>query len=59
MVRLATDDLERRRRAQFGRTVMGISALLLMIMSAVLPHVMVEAATVVPAAPSFRPAVSS
>ena len=48
MVRLATDDLERRRRAQFGRTVMGISALLLMIMSAVLPHVIVEAATVVP-----------
>ena len=48
MIRLATDDLERRRRAQFGRTVMGISALLLMIMSAVLPHVIVEAATVVP-----------
>ena len=48
MVRLATEELERRRRAQFGRTVMGISALLLMIMSAVLPHVIVEAATVVP-----------
>jgi hypothetical protein len=48
MVRLTTDELERRRRAQFGRTVMGVSALLLMVMSAVLPHVMVEAATVVP-----------
>ena len=48
MVRLTTDELERRRRAQFGRTVMGISALLLMIISAVLPHVIVEAATVVP-----------
>jgi hypothetical protein len=48
MVRLTTDELERRRRAQFGRTVMGISALLLMIMSAVLPHVIVQAATVLP-----------
>jgi hypothetical protein len=48
MVRLGVDELERRRRAQFGRTIMGISALLLMIMSAMLPHVMVEAATVVP-----------
>jgi hypothetical protein len=48
MVRLTTEELERRRRAQFGRTVMGVSALLLMVMSAVLPHVMVEAATVVP-----------
>ena len=47
-IRVSADELERRRRAQFGRTVMGISALLLMIMSAVLPHVMVEAATVVP-----------
>jgi hypothetical protein len=48
MVRLTTDELDRRRRAQFGRTIMGISALLLMIMSAVLPHVIVQAATVVP-----------
>jgi hypothetical protein len=48
MVRVTPEELERRRRAQFGRTVMGVSALLLMIMSAVLPHIMVEAATVVP-----------
>jgi hypothetical protein len=48
MIRLASDELERRRRAQFGRTIMGISALLLMITSAVLPHVIVQAATLVP-----------
>lgn len=48
MIRLTADELERRRRAQFGRTVMGISALLLMIMSAVVPHVLVESATVFP-----------
>jgi hypothetical protein len=48
MVRVTPEELERRRRAQFGRTIMGVSALLLMIMSAVLPHVMVEAATVLP-----------
>jgi hypothetical protein len=48
MVRVTPQELDRRRRAQFGRTIMGVSALLLMIMSAVLPHVMVEAATVVP-----------
>jgi hypothetical protein len=48
MIRLGSDELERRRRAQFGRTIMGVSALLLMITSAVLPHVMVEAATLVP-----------
>jgi len=48
MIRVTPEEFERRRRAQFGRTVMGISALLLMIMSAVLPHIMVEAATVVP-----------
>jgi hypothetical protein len=48
MIHLTPEELERRRRAQFGRTVMGISALLLMIMSAVLPHVLVEAAAVVP-----------
>jgi hypothetical protein len=48
MVRVTPEELEHRRRAQFGRTIMGVSALLLMIMSAVLPHVMVEAATVVP-----------
>ena len=48
MIRLTPEALERRRRAQFGRTVMGVSALLLMIMSAIVPHVLVEAATVVP-----------
>jgi hypothetical protein len=48
MVRVTPEELERRRRAQFRRTIMGVSALLLMIMSAVLPHIMVEAATVVP-----------
>ena len=48
MVRVTPEELERRRRAQFGRTIMGVSALLLMIMSAVLPHIMVEAATVLP-----------
>ena len=48
MIRLGSDELERRRRAQFGRTIMGVSALLLMITSAVLPHVMVQAATLVP-----------
>lgn len=48
MVRVAPEELERRRRAQLGRTIMGLSALLLMIMSAVLPHIMVEAATIVP-----------
>ena len=48
MIRLTSEQLDRRRRAQFGRTVLGISALLLMIMSAVVPHVLVEAATVLP-----------
>jgi hypothetical protein len=48
MVRLTPEELERPRRAQFGRTIMGVSALLLMIISAVVPHVLVEAATVVP-----------
>lgn len=48
MSRLTPEDLRRRRRAQLGRTIMGVSALLLMIMSAVVPHIMVEAATVVP-----------
>jgi hypothetical protein len=48
MVRVSPEELERRRRAQLGRTIMGVSALLLMIMSAVLPHVIVEAATVLP-----------
>jgi hypothetical protein len=46
VIRLTSEELERRRRAQFGRTILGISALLLMIMSAVVPHVLVEAATV-------------
>jgi hypothetical protein len=48
MSRLTPEDLRRRRRAQLGRTIMGVSALLLMIMSAVAPHIMVQAATVVP-----------
>jgi hypothetical protein len=48
MYRLTPEDLGRRRRAQLGRTAMGVSALLLMIMSAVVPHIMVAAATVLP-----------
>jgi hypothetical protein len=48
MSRVTPEDLRPRRRAQFGRTMMGVSALLLMIMSAVVPHIMVQAATVVP-----------
>jgi hypothetical protein len=48
MIRLTSEQLEPRRRAQFGRTILGISALLLMIMSAVVPHILVEAATVLP-----------
>ena len=48
MSRLTPEYLERRRRAQFGRTILGISALLLMIISAVVPHIMVQAATVLP-----------
>ena len=48
MVRLTPDELERRRRAQLGRTITGVSALVLMILSAVLPNIMVQAATVLP-----------
>jgi hypothetical protein len=48
MYRLKPEDLERRRRAQVGRALMGVSALLLMIISAVVPHIMVQAATVLP-----------
>jgi len=48
MSRLTPEYLERRRRAQFGRTLLGISALLLMIISAVVPHIMVQAATMLP-----------
>jgi hypothetical protein len=48
MYRLTPDDVGRRQRAQLGRTILGVSALLLMIVSAVVPHIMVEAATVVP-----------
>ncbi len=48
MIRLTPEEIERRRRAKIGRIVMGVSALLLMIMSAVLPNVMVQAATIVP-----------
>jgi hypothetical protein len=46
--RLTPEDLERRRRAQFGRIAMGVSALVLLIISAVIPHIMVQAATVLP-----------
>ena len=48
MIRPTPEEIESRRRARVGRTIMGVSALLLMIMSAVLPNVMVEAATIVP-----------
>jgi hypothetical protein len=48
MVQVTPDELERRRRAQLGRTLTGVSALVLMILSAVLPNVMVQAATVLP-----------
>src|SRR5213595_1939637 len=48
MIRLAPEEIERRRRNRIGRIIMGISALLLMIMSAVLPHIMVQAATILP-----------
>src|SRR5215211_5635753 len=48
MYRLTPEELGRRRRAQVGRIIMGVSALLLMIISAVVPHIMVEAATVLP-----------
>jgi hypothetical protein len=48
MYRLTPEDLERRRRAQLGRILLGVSALLLMIISAVVPHIMVQAATVLP-----------
>ena len=51
MIRLTPEEPERRRRAQFGRTVMGISALLFMIMSAVLPHVPWKRLRWCPAAP--------
>ena len=51
MIQLTPEELERRRRAQLGRTIMGISALLLLLVSAVLPHIIVQAATV-PAASS-------
>jgi hypothetical protein len=48
MIRLTPEEIERRRRAKIGRIAMGVSALLLMIMSAVLPSVMVQAATILP-----------
>jgi hypothetical protein len=46
MIQLGVDEIRRRRRNRIGRTIMGVSALVLMIMSAVLPHIIVEAATV-------------
>lgn len=48
MYRLTPEELGPRRRAQVGRIIMGVSALLLMIISTVVPHIMVEAATVLP-----------
>jgi hypothetical protein len=48
MIRLTPDELERRRRAKVGRILTGAAALLLMILSAVLPNVMVQAAMVLP-----------
>jgi hypothetical protein len=48
MIRLTPEVIDRRRRDRIGRIIMGISALVLMIMSAVLPHIMVQAATVLP-----------
>jgi hypothetical protein len=48
MIRLTPEEIERRRRTEIGRIAMGVSALLLMIMSAVLPNVMVQAATILP-----------
>jgi hypothetical protein len=48
MIRLTPEEFERRRRAKFGRIVMGIAALVLMISSAVLPNVMVQAAMILP-----------
>jgi hypothetical protein len=48
MIRLTPEEFERRRRARFGRIAMGSTALVLMILSAVLPNVMVQAAMVLP-----------
>jgi hypothetical protein len=48
MTRLTSEELQRRRRSQLGRTITGVSALLLMILSAVLPNIMVQAATILP-----------
>jgi hypothetical protein len=56
MIRLTADELKRRRRDRIGRTIMGISALLLMIMSVVLPHVMVAAGLELPGGRSLLPA---
>jgi hypothetical protein len=48
MIRSTPEEFERRRRARFGRIAMGSTALVLMILSAVLPNVMVQAAMVLP-----------
>ena len=56
MIRLTPEELERHRRAQLGRTIMGVSALLLMIMSALLPHIMVQAGLELPGGRSLLPA---
>jgi hypothetical protein len=48
MIRLTPDELERRRRAKVGRILTGAAALVLMIFSAVLPNVMVQAAMILP-----------
>ena len=56
MIRLTPEELERHRRAQLGRTIMGVSALLLMIMSALLPHIMVQEGLELPGGRSLLPA---
>src|SRR6187200_449477 len=56
MIRSTSEELERRRRAQLGRTITGVSALLLMIMSALLPHIMVQEALELPGGRSLLPA---
>jgi hypothetical protein len=56
MIRLTAEELERRRRAQLGRTITGVTALLLMIMSALLPHIMVVEGLELPGGRSLIPA---
>jgi hypothetical protein len=56
MIRSTPEELERRRRDQLGRTITGVSALLLMIMSALLPHIMVQEGIELPGGRSLLPA---